>query len=226
MLNALFYPKVPYNHRLFDNLYFPHILDEIHIKGVYREIFEGKKDLIVVDAGANCGLVTQYFREYAKQVYAIEPSPEHFEALKKNKEFNEWDNVAVINAGLFGADGEAEVYTNRGNLTMNSLTANYNQGGTKIKTITLETLMKENEIDEIDFLKMDIEGSEYPIIKSEGFKRVLPKIKAMVVEFHPWANNNEDYRPLVEIITSAGFTTKQEEVSTINIQFFRKEQNA
>lgn len=216
MLSALFYPKVPYVNVPFDNLYFPHILEELHIKQVYRDIFFGKKDLVVIDAGANCGLATQYFREYAKHVYSIEPSPEHFEALAKNKEFNQWKNVTLIHAGLSDHDGEEMIYFNPGNRTMNSLTSNYGHGGEKVKTITLETIFKEYNLKEVDFLKMDVEGSEVPVIKSEEFKRVLPKIKAMVIEFH-----QNDWQQLVDYIVSFGFKTKREVVDTISIQFYR-----
>lgn len=89
-LKALYYPDVP-----FESLYIPYIYKEIYFDGVYIDIFNQKKDMVVMDIGANIGVVTQYMRDYAKKVYSIEPSKEHFEALKKNKEFNKWDNVEV-----------------------------------------------------------------------------------------------------------------------------------
>ena len=52
------------------------------------DIFNQKKDMVILDVGAQVGIVTHYMRQFAKKIYAIEPSPEHFEALKKNKEFN------------------------------------------------------------------------------------------------------------------------------------------
>ena len=55
-----------------------------------------KKDLIVLDVGANIGLFTQYVSEYAKQVYSIEPSDIHSRALNKLVTFNQLKNVTTI----------------------------------------------------------------------------------------------------------------------------------
>ena len=110
MLKALFYPDVP-----FDTLFIPYIYKEIYLDGVYIDIFNQKKDMVVVDVGANIGIVTQYMRDYAKKIYAIEPSSEHFEALKKNKEFNKWDNVEIFKLAIADKDGEMTLNLNKNN---------------------------------------------------------------------------------------------------------------
>lgn len=54
-----------------------------------------------------------------------------------------------------------------------------------IKTINLDSYFDVNDYDKIDFIKMDIEGSEYGAIK--GMRNIIKnnkKIK-MLVEFHP-----------------------------------------
>ena len=86
-LGALFYPKEDDNGNKipFDNLYIPYIYKEIYFDGVYIDILNGRKDMTIMDIGANIGVTVQHFQPYAKKLYAIEPSPEHFEALKKNK---------------------------------------------------------------------------------------------------------------------------------------------
>ena len=62
MLNALFYPDVD-----FDTLFIPYIYKEIYMDGVYVDIFNTKSDMVVVDVGANIGIVTDYMRKYCKK---------------------------------------------------------------------------------------------------------------------------------------------------------------
>ena len=178
-LKALFYPDVP-----FESLYIPYIYKEIYLEGVYIDIFNTRKDMVVIDVGANIGIVTQYMRDFAKKVYSIEPASEHFEALKKNVEFNNWTNVVPINAAIADKDGEMTLNLHAGNRTCHSLTQTYGQGGEKVKTICFETLFKEQKIDKVDFMKFDVEGAEEMILMGESFTKMAPKINALEVEFH------------------------------------------
>ena len=51
-------------------------------------ISRGKKDLTIVDIGANIGLTSYYFKDYAKIVYAVEPAKKHFDCIQKMVEYN------------------------------------------------------------------------------------------------------------------------------------------
>src|SRR3990167_6926892 len=210
MLNALFYPGGVD----FDSLFIPYIYKEIYLEGVYVDIFNQKKDMVVIDVGSNVGIVTAYMRPYSKKIYAIEPATEHFEALKKNKEFNKWDNVEIFNLALADKDGEMTLNLNTQNRTCHSLTLNYGQGGEKVKTQSIDNFFKENKIESVDFMKFDTEGAEDLILRSEGFKKVAEKIKAIEVEFHypTWAQ-------LVQYMTELGYQARRYESSAIIVLF-------
>ena len=210
-LKALFYPDVP-----FDTLFIPYIFKEIYLEGVYVDIFNQRKDLTVIDVGANVGLVTHYMRDYAKKIYAIEPSPEHFEALKKNKEFNEWDNVEIFNLAIADENGKMNLNINPGNLTCNSLVLDYNKSSVEVETMRFDTFMKKNKIDEVDFCKFDVEGAEDMILRSEGFKKVAHKIKAIEIEFH-----FPNWQELVKYMLELGYTARRYESSAIICLFTR-----
>jgi len=216
-LKALFYPAGTKEKPIdFDTLFIPYIFKEIYLEGVYVDIFNQKKDMVVLDIGANIGVVTHYMRQYAKKLYAIEPSPEHFEALKKNKEFNEWDNVEVFNFAIADRNGEMNLNFNTGNRTSNSLVLDYNQGSTKVKTMRFDTFMEKNKIDVVDFCKFDVEGAEDMILRSDGFKKVAPQIKAIEVEFH-----FPNWQELVKYMIEMGYTARRYESSAVIILFTR-----
>ena len=210
-LKALFYPDVP-----FDTLFIPYIFKEIYLEGVYVDIFNQKKDMTILDVGANIGVVTHYMRQFAKKIYAIEPSPEHFEALKKNKEFNKWDNVEIFNLAFADKNGKMNLNINPGNRTGNSLILDYNKGSVEVETMRFDTFMEKNKIKEVDFCKFDVEGAEDMILRSEGFKKIAHKIKAIEVEFH-----FPNWQELVKYMLELGYTARRYESSAIIILFTR-----
>lgn len=228
-LGGLFYPTEDQqgNPVPFESLFIPYIYREIYFEGLYIDVLNQQKDMVILDVGANIGVTVDHFRAYAKKVYAIEPSPEHFEALKKNKEFNNWDNVELFELALSDRNGETILSQNTGNRTMNSIVVKQDHGEytiksgkytieTKVKTMDFESFFKENNIDHVDFCKFDVEGADDLILRSEGFKKVAPKIKSIFVEFH-YPNWTELVRYMIEL----GYKAKRYESSAIVVLFTR-----
>ena len=212
MLKALFYPDVN-----FDELFIPYIYKEIYFDGIYVDALNQKKDLTIIDVGANIGIVTDHMRPYAKIIHAIEPSTEHFEALEKNKEFNKWDNVKVHKLAIADRDGEMNLNLNSKNRTCHSLDMEWADKLTeKVKTMRFDTFLKENKIKEVDFCKFDVEGAEDLILRGEGFVNVAEKFKAIEVEFH-----YKTYPLLIEHMQKLGFQARRFDCSAVVVLFFR-----
>lgn len=225
-LGALYYPTEDNegNKISFDSLFIPYIYKEIYFDGVYIDVLNGRKDMTILDIGANIGVTVQHFQPYAKRLLAVEPSPENFEALKKNKEYNKWDNVELFNMAIADKDGEMEFSQNTNNRTMNTLSTNVgtniNPNGyntkTKVKAQGFDTFFKENNIEQVDFMKCDIEGSEDMVFRSESFAKVAHKIKAMEIAFHfpSWPN-------LADYIVSLGYTARRYNCAEVLLLFTR-----
>ena len=73
--------------------------------------------------------------------------------------------------------------------------------GLEVRTITLAHFLTENDLSDIDLMKMDIEGSEHEVILSTA-PEVLRRIRRIALEYHP----NQPKGPLFEHIQEAGFT--------------------
>lgn len=217
-LGGIFYPTKDKDGKdvIFDSLYLPYIWKEIYLESVYIDIFNTKKDMVVIDIGAQIGLVTQYMRNFAKIVYSVEPSTESFTALKKNVEYNKWTNVVPIKAAIAEKNGEMTLNLNNNNRTCHSLNMNYGQGGEKVRVMDFETLFKENNIDKVDFVKSDVEGYEDVIYRSESFLKVAPKINAIMMEMH-----FPTFPKLVEHMLSLGYKARRYDSSAIVILFYR-----
>lgn len=214
MLNALFYPKV----EDWKTLAIPYIYKEIYFDGIYVDIFNQREKMVVLDVGANIGIVTDYMRPYCQKIYAIEPSSQNFEALKENKRFNQWDNVELFKLAIADKEGKMTLHSNNNNCTSHSLVLNYNQGGEEVETMAIDTFLKKNKIKEVDFMKLDVEGAEEMILRSEGFKKVFKQIKAIMVEFH-----FPDWQKLAKYMMELGYQARQYESSAIVVLFILNE---
>lgn|SRR3990167_11081670 len=189
--------------------FFGHIFAEIYKEGAYTELLEGRKDLTILDIGANVGITSYYFSQFAKQVYSLEPSSEHFELLSKMVEFNKLTNVKPINKALFTENGKFPFGGPLTNRTMRSLhMATWEDGQPleEVEATTLEKLFEDEKIDHVDFMKLDVEGSEQEICSSEGFRKVAPKIDAILIEKHSWSGRNS--HQLDEALKKAGFKVR------------------
>ncbi len=228
-LKALFYPDVK-----FETLFIPHIYKEIYLDRIYADVFKDRNpgSMIIIDVGANIGVVTQYMQPYARKLYAIEPSSEHFEALAKNKEFNSWDNVEIFKIALADNDGETELLKKPDNRTMNSIImGKRNPDGSLVfpsrtrhpycepevvKTMRMDTFFKENKITQVDFIKLDVEGAEDMILRSEGFEKVASRFKNIEIEFH-----FPNWQSLVDYMIGLGFSARQYKSSAVVFLFYR-----
>lgn len=173
------------NHFFAPQSYINTILNEqINRDRIYDFFFDGRKDLTVVDAGANVGIFSIFCSTSSKKVYAIEPTPSHFKILEEV--IKPFSNIKAINAALWKDDEDLRFYIVDYNTTSNSAIGTTNNfisvHGQKIQTI-IET----NDIEHIDLLKMDIEGSEFAIINDETVDYLYPIVDHWFLEVHTYS---------------------------------------
>ena len=176
--------------------YIGHIVSEVYKEGIYRPYLEGKKDLTIIDIGGNIGITAYYFSQFAKQVYVLEPALRHFDTINRMIEFNGLKNIKPIRKALYTDNTKLPFYHNEANQTMYSLYQSVSDGTEPemVDTVTLEQLLRDENIDHVDFLKLDCEGSEGEILSGVAFKNVAEKIDTIVMETHSWG-----IRPLQQV---------------------------
>lgn len=146
----------------------------------------------IIDAGANIGCSAVYFaRKYPDaRIVCIEADQANYEVLKLN--CSSIPNIVCIHAALWPADGQVEIH-NAGDgawaLRAQDLATDADPAvGTRqvVEAITLRSLMKRFSIDEIDILKIDIEGGEREVL-ADG-PSILKDVNVLAVECHDrWA---------------------------------------
>jgi len=190
----------------YDNYFLGHQFEEIFKSRIYAPYLESKKDAVVLDIGANIGIFSLYASKYAKQVYAIEPSQEHFDTLNRMILHNDLKNVKSIKKAIYMKEQTLNFYHNN-NKTMYSLHQAVEDGKQppeKVEATTIEKLMEEEKVDHVDLVKIDIEGTEFEVLSHPSFQRVADRIDIVIGETHAWANRNP--QQLVDALNQAGFT--------------------
>jgi FkbM family methyltransferase len=144
-----------------------------------------------LDVGANMGFYSLFLakRHPEMQILAFEPDPYNIEKFKKNIILNGVKNIIVCEYGLSDENTQKDLMLNTGNNRGgNSFVINQTKfcGEDFRLTVTCKTLLDaltENNMHGVGIAKLDVEGFEYPILKSffsQAPKSIYPR--AMVVE--------------------------------------------
>jgi FkbM family methyltransferase len=159
-------------------------LEQVFVDEQYRNPF-AEDPRVIVDAGANIGMATLYFaaRFPAARIFAIEPEPSNFELLERN--CRHLENVTLIQAalwpqpeGLMIADQSVEKWAYR---VTNE--AGRDPCAATVPSITIPKLLERFQIDDIDLLKLDIEGSEHDLFASRT-EEWLDRVRTIAIELH------------------------------------------
>ena len=174
-----------------------------------------KPGMTAVDIGANFGyfslLLSGLVGESGK-VFAFEPDSSAFKLLSRNIKENGIKNVFLINKALSNKTGNTKLYLdkdNQGEMSLSLDNIDKPCGYIFVETITLDGYFAHlNE--QIDFIKMDVQGAEGMVI--DGAKEILNKHKPKILfEFWPWGLNNLGFNPekLLSDLTNGGYKIKE-----------------
>ncbi|TXJ11626.1 FkbM family methyltransferase [Brachyspira aalborgi] len=132
-----------------------------------KNIFEVKNDAVVFDIGAFKGDTAYFFSKKCSnkaRIYAFEPDENNYKVLLKIKDKYKLNNVIASN--ILFSNLETEI---------NFLSMDLNRPAVKMKSTTIDKFVEENNIEKIDYIKMDVEGAERNIL--EGSIKTIKKFK-------------------------------------------------
>lgn len=150
----------------------------------YEKFFPVEENDIVVDIGASVGpFAKSILNKNLKEVICLEPHPKLFATLYKN--LSDYKNVKCINKGISSVDGEIFFE----NLFDDTKDLNYTgdefwRKKEKCSAITFKTLIGKNNLEKIDFLKIDCEGGEYDVFTTDNFHWIKNNVKKIAGEWH------------------------------------------
>lgn len=172
---------------------------------------------ILIDVGANQGNFTKVLRSLnpVRQVYFCEANTNCISILEKNKLHHDViipkiisDKVGEENFYIYSAESTSSMFSFENN--MDEITE-LNTKAKEIKTIpsiSIDNLIKEYNIKEIDLLKIDVQGAELKVL--EGSKSSFSKIKNIWVEvsMKKIYQNSPVFSEVYEYLNQHGFIFK------------------
>jgi FkbM family methyltransferase len=184
-------------------------------------IFRPKEGDIVVDIGAHMG---RYTIPSAKsvgvsgKVIAVEAHPYNFGILQHNLKLNKLTNVSALNSAVYSKKANLKLYlpdedlgyTMHHSVMTNYLSTKYNneieRKYIEVEAETLDNLLKSSGITTVNWIKIDVEGAEYEVLK--GAREILSTNKpiSILVEVH----GKETYGPTIELLRSNNFNIEFE----------------
>ncbi len=175
-----------------------------------EEHFNPNDGDIVVDVGAHAGHYTLISSKRVGQkgkVIAIEADPTNFEILNRNIQLNGLTNVIPLNYAAYSKQTKLKLYLpveESGFSIYNTIMVNRAKPEEKfieVNANTLDYLLQQNGIRYANWIKIDVEGAEFEVLK--GTINILSNSKniALFVEIHGLNN----YRPVIEFLNIYNF---------------------
>ena len=132
--------------------------------------------------GANIGLYSCFAaKESNSKVYAFEPIQKEY--LNLEKQFKEYKNdIRIYNFGLL--DSDEEVYFSNIDGASSIFSRPEGELSIKVKLKSFNNFINENSIEKIDLLYMNIEGSEYRLLREIIDSGYINNIEFLQVQFH------------------------------------------
>jgi FkbM family methyltransferase len=156
-----------------------------------------------IDVGANAGLISLLIAKRVSplgRVFAFEPSPPFYNRLQKNIQLNPAFSKIIqpFNVGLSDRPGSLNWIEDPEQAGNGLLVSPEQGGGVPVTVSTLDTVLKGIQITALSFVKIDVEGMEYEVLKGgiETWQKHRPII---IFETLPSTQSTRDF-PVFEQI--------------------------
>jgi FkbM family methyltransferase len=172
--------------------------ESIFVDQIYQFNCDSKTP-VIIDCGANMGTSVLYFKWLfpKAKVFAFEPDKHIFEVLKDNISKNNLSEVMLFNKAVWIND-QAMFFENN-NAQSGKLI--FNEKAIKVECLRLKDFMQTFE--KVDFLKLDIEGAELPVLMDIASE--LHRVKHLFIEYHSMVNEPQKLSALLEILEKEKF---------------------
>ena len=150
---------------------------------------------MVLDLGAHIGSFSRLAASLGANVVAFEPNPNNFKLLRENT----WDLNVTTRRSAVGVSYEVNLLVDQDRNELHKVVDKPSKHTIKVPCVLLDDLI--SEYGHIDLLKMDIEGSEYPVLYES---KKLDQVKQITMEWHYGSSKMAE---LIIYLENQGFTT-------------------
>ncbi|MEP5566535.1 MAG: FkbM family methyltransferase [Halioglobus sp.] len=144
----------------------------------------GDKFDVSFDIGSNIGLVTAFLSRVSRVCYAFEPEPNNYARCEEQIELNHCANVVMVDLALTDAEGQGELFVmeSYGHHSLGPVKTSGSKGVIPIRMTTVDHFCELNKIDQIDFMKVDVEGFEREVFLGASGMLLDKKVSLIAFE--------------------------------------------
>jgi FkbM family methyltransferase len=170
----------------------------------------------VVDIGAFAGHYTLIASELVGEkgrVFSFEPHPKSFSFLKKNIATNGCQNVVLEDKAVYSSRESVSLVVRDDFLTHSTLqeadgVVKEDAKKVKVQTITLDEYISCKSINQVDVIKLDVEGGELAALRGMGRTIHSSNNVVMFMEVNPKSYDYKNYQwiDIYSLLNEYGFT--------------------
>lgn len=162
------------------------ILKEIHLENMYEKNYHPKVGDVVFDVGSHVGIFTLKASRLVGPtglVFAFEPEPENFILLKRSVALNKATNVRIFREAVSSRSAMLQLHIHPIYSGMHSVQYGVDRTAKiSVPSVTLDQVIRKYDIQEVNLLKLDVEGHELEVLR--GADRFLNICKHTAFETH------------------------------------------
>jgi FkbM family methyltransferase len=169
----------------------------------------------ILDVGANIGCAALYFchRFPRADIYCVEPEESNYARLELNIGINPGRNIRSLRAALSTAPGRLQLSDDfRDRKEWGARFVEIGPGRSaparsqSVESIDIHELASKSAFDQVDLLKVDIEGGEAVLLEDDKFRQFLrDNVQRVAMEVH---EEFVSVRRATQVLESLGFKTQ------------------
>jgi FkbM family methyltransferase len=143
----------------------------------------GEKSIVLDLGGYQGQWASDLFARYKCIIYIFEPVKDFAERIKKRFRHN--DQIEVFTYGLGGSTHTESIHLSADGSSVFGESANTEQ----IDIVDVKNWLNEHQIDNVDLIKINIEGGEYELLDRLIETNLIAKMDNIQVQFHNFTEN-------------------------------------
>jgi FkbM family methyltransferase len=167
--------------------------------------YKPERDHVIVNIGAHIG-VSSLMASVAVplgKVFAVEASKETFNFLRINVALNKAENISSHHLAISDKPGICTLYHDTGHWG-HSITKKLSTHSETVESITLGQFLEQNKINRCNFLYLNCEGAEFPILLGAPAE-TLQKIDLILADVHSHLWDKNTIGDLLDHLEKSGF---------------------
>lgn len=180
-------------------------VDETNV--VHTLLKDGPANRIMIDVGAHHGWALQPFAESGWKVFAFEPDPVNRRRLKRR--FGERRNVVIDPRAVSDVPAASASFFKSDESSGISALHAFRESHHEVDTVAVTTVadvVKRRSIGEVSFLKIDVEGFDWNVLKGVPWERIRPAVVECEFEDAKTRLLGHTYREVCDYLVERGYT--------------------